>query len=739
MGPGGVHSLFLIFRSWNTVLNSAKKREPNRSLRRLTNRAFNRGVVMDEHAEVVEVELGPREGMDHKAQLRAIGGGIALVAALLIGALLATSDDPQSLDVTATQDDQSDSEDTADRTDESDAEPVVDNTSDETDRDLPANEGSDDSTEASAGDGFGEFAAQDSAYYGGPDGVIFDGSRFISIGYSESGPTLRTSNDGIIWAESPFAALPSNSNVYQLAEHDGMVIAVVEQWNDEGFDEDSPEAYLGPAEGPTHYLASSTNLETWTLTELPAPSADDGPVFLSVNGVVLNDAGVVLFTQAHREGGNQMRMLFDAGIIDTEDLDRYCGIDFADGDVYKVQLCNFEDDGSMWEEFEAAMDAATTDEERREIEIQFEENFVEPVPEVIATISPGDPLHDELHAIFTDQGSEPTTTILSGPVDGPFTQTELDFEGYPSGLVEVDGTFVTILQQWNRGETPTTTVLRSNDGQSWDEVGSLPEGDVGRLVAVGPNLLVLGGDDEGQPLSLLSTDLGASWTNADIITNLFGVYPEAAVGPAGVAVIMRGATEPYPAWTPPLPTEIERDGFVMTITYGDEDGLVTLHDADGNLIYSLKEYEMYETGSDGVVRVSRLTGMPTFLDPETGEDLVSFTQDDYEAAYRVFEDEPAEEIGFAIEILFSMDAIAFAPLNDPRLDIDTTRGNIQLVGVGDDEVIFAKHTWVEPPNTLFAFEEEGREPTEAEEQALDAWFSTNGGENAIEYIRVEIG
>ena len=48
-------------------------------------------------------------------------------------------------------------------------------------------------------------------------------------------------------------------------------------------------------------------------------------------------------------------------------------------------------------------------------------------------------------------------------------------------------------------------------------------------------------------------------------------------------------------------------------------------------------------------------------------------------------------------------------------------------------------TWVEPPATLFAFEEDGREPTEAEEQTLEAWFSDNGGENAVEYIRVEVG
>lgn len=695
---------------------------------------------MDGPVEIVEVEFMPEEGTSRKTQLRTIGGGIALVAALLIGAVLATSDDPETLDVTATQDDESDGEDAGDTTDQSDSEPVLDeDTGDETNRDLPANEGSDDSTEASAGDGFGDFAAEDAAFFGGSGAVIFDGSRFISIGYSESGQTLRTSDDGIAWSESPFTALPPNSNVYQLAEHDGTVIAIVEQWNDNGFDEDGPEAYFGPAEGPTHYLASSTDLEAWTLTELPAPSTDVGRVFISVNGVAANDAGVVLFTQAHREGGNEMRLLFDASIIDMDDLDRYCGIDFAEGDVYKVQLCNFEDDGSIWEEFEAAMEAATTDEERREIEIEFEENYVEPLPEVIATISPGDPLHDELHAIFTDQGSEPTTTILSGPVTGPFTQTELDVEGYPSGLVEVEGTFITILQQWNRGETSTTTVLRSSDGQTWDDVGSLPEGDVGRLVAVGSNLLVLGGTDEGQPLSLLSTDLGSSWTDADITTNLFGAYPEAAVGPAGVAVILQGATEPYPEWTPPPPIEIEREGFVMTITYGEEDGLVTLHDPDGNLIYSLREYEMYETGSDGVVRVSRLTGMPTFLDPETGEDLVSFTQDDYEAAYRVFEDEPQEEIGFGIELLFSTDAVTFTALNDPRLDIDTTRGNIQLVAVGDDEVIFAKHTWVEPPDTLFAFEEEGRAPTEAEEQALDAWFRDNGGENAIEYIRVVVG
>ena len=58
---------------------------------------------------------------------------------------------------------------------------------------------------------------------------------------------------------------------------------------------------------------------------------------------------------------------------------------------------------------------------------------------------------------------------------------------------------------------------------------------------------------------------------------------------------------------------------------------------------------------------------------------------------------------------------------------------MQPVGVGDDEAIFSITTYAEPDEELFAFEEEGREPTDEELEALELF---DGGSDSTEYIRI---
>lgn len=693
---------------------------------------------MDEHAELVDVELTAVPSDDRGSRLLALLGGTVLVAALLLGAYLATNDDEAEVDVAVGQDDVTEvTESDGDQTDGPEEDPVSE------DRDLPVDEGTTATTIGPCCADEAMFAAEDSAYYGGePGGVIFDGEQFLSIGYGPSGQTLRTSVDGIDWNERAFPGLPPNAHVYRLAEHNGTVVAVVEQWQEFDETENSVERFFGPSEGPKQFLASSADLETWTLTELPAAADDDGPVFRSISGLALNDAGVVLLTQTDIHGENELRVLFDAGIIDEEGLDNYCGLDFSDSEAIIVQRCNHEAEESFWMEFEEAMSAAETDEEREAIEREFEENYVESQPEVIATIEPGDPVHDRLSSMYEGPGQMPANTVLSGPVEGPWVESALPANGYAGNLVEVDGTFVAVVQQWGESNdaAPASVVLRSTNGSDWSVAGSIPGGGNGQLAVAGSNLVLLGGDEFGETRSFVSSDTGATWTPGTLSTALFGTYPQAVSGPAGIAVVMRGSTEPYPDFGPPEAITVTKDEYTLTMTFTRTGGTVTLTGPDGAEIYSLSQEQMYDGSGDEMVRLGRLSGSQTFLDPETGEDLVTFTNSDFERAYEgIVPTEPEQEIAQGLEILFSNDGQSWRELTDPRLDIDLLQGDVQVVAVGDDEVIVAVSMWNEPPMELFAFEQEGREPTQEEERALDEWFEENHGDNATEFFTIPVG
>jgi hypothetical protein len=201
---------------------------------------------------------------------------------------------------------------------------------------------------------------------------------------------------------------------------------------------------------------------------------------------------------------------------------------------------------------------------------------------------------------------------------------------------------------------------------------------------------------------------------------------------------LQGSLEPFEY--PQEPTgeiSVSRDGYTLTIDMRDN-GKMTLTGPDGAVIHTLSEEDMWGEGNaDGVVRTNPFTGTPTFLDPDTGEDLVSFTDEDFEAAWGSVEDDWVEP-EYGMEILFSADGTTWTVIEDERLSFDENEGSVNPVAVGDDEIIFAKHTWNEPPAELFAFEEEGREPTGAEIEALEGWESQFAGDNAVEYIRVEV-
>ncbi len=688
---------------------------------------------MDEQAELVDIELKAAEPDSTKSRLFVMLSGGALVAALLAGAYVATSDEATEVAVATEPADESEE---AQDEDAPKSEPTV--------ADDVSVESSPSTTVVHAGDE--EMAVDmvaDSAYYGGGEGsIIFDGSRYIGIGYGPSGQTLRTSVDGIEWDERAFPGLPQNSNVYRLAEHEGTVVAVVEQWEAFEESEDAADHFFGPPEGPKQFLASSTDLESWTLTELPATSDDEGPVYRSITGLALGDSGVALLTMTEPHGLDEMRILFDAGILDEDALENYCGLNFSDSEAIIVQKCNHQEDESFWMEFEEAMSAAETDEERQAIEQEFEENYVEVEPEIIATIEPGDAIYEQLSSIYEGPGEMPDNSVLTGPIAGPWVEKTLPVSGYASSLVEVDGVFVAVVQQWQETPDggPALVVVRSTNGSDWDVADSIPGAGHGLLAVAGSNLVLVGGDELGQPQSFVSSNGGESWAAGTLSTELYGAYPQAVHGPAGIAVVMRGSTEPYPDFGGPEVITVTKDGYTLTMTYSSDGGTVRLAGPDGADIYSLTQEQMYGEPSEEIVRIGRLSGSQTFLDPETGDDLVTFTNSDFERAYEeIMPTEPEEEIAQGLEILFSNDGQSWRELTDPRLDIDLRQGDVQVVAVGDDEVIVAVSTWNEPPAELFAFEREGRAPSATEEAALNEWFEVNHGGHTSEFFTIPVG
>ena len=59
-----------------------------------------------------------------------------------------------------------------------------------------------------------------------------------------------------------------------------------------------------------------------------------------------------------------------------------------------------------------------------------------------------------------------------------------------------------------------------------------------------------------------------------------------------------------------------------------------------------------------------------------------------------------------------------------------------IEAVGDDEILVRTEVSSEPPEELFAFDIEGREPTEEELEALDLWYAENG--NLSEIISIPV-
>ena len=128
-----------------------------------------------------------------------------------------------------------------------------------------------------------------------------------------------------------------------------------------------------------------------------------------------------------------------------------------------------------------------------------------------------------------------------------------------------------------------------------------------------------------------------------------------------------------------------------------------------------------------------------WIDPETGEELVTFLVDDItfaiDQAFQIFDEpEEFEEPEFVSELWFSVDGQNWVLIDTFEPDANEDQFS-RIAAVGDDEIVLLTETFPIPPDDLFDFEEEGRDPTQAELDALDEFFSQSP---TFEWTRVPV-
>ncbi len=702
----------------------------------------------------VDIEFTPIPPRSSRGRTAALViGGLALVSALVAGVFVAAGDDPTEVAVAAdeTGDDGAAEIDDGVRPDEG-----ADPDAEDADVEDAAEDGQDEAiadeamTDAEMSDSMMVEQAMDSAY-GVDVGQLqwIDGRGFVGIGHGMNGMVLHESADGTSWTQTPLEGIDANSSMWQIVEDDGTWYGLLEEWpNEELLFEESAEPtaemFFGPYPQPERFVASSTDLVNWTVT--PIPNLAEGDEEFYVSSLAVSNGRVVMSGEVMAHGPDEMKILYDAGLLDVEDFESFCGIDVAgEDDPILVYRCDYEIDEQM-AMLEERMATADTDEAQAEIEAEmdalmaeYDENYE---PEVLIEIAVGDPLHDELFSLWSGHGHEPETIVLSGPPAGPFVATPVDATHLYS-IVATDAGFAGLAHNESG-----VVVHTSTDGTSWTRSTEI-DGWIDQLITFDGALVATGRTSASNELLLFrSADGGTTWTQTPLESSLYDGHGWALTGPAGVAVMVEGSLEPYDHQMDdfmPEPLSIVKDGYTLTIEFA-EGSTMTLSGPDGAVIHSFDEEEMWSSrnpGIEGVVEVSgRWDSDLTFLDPESGEPLVTFGESDFEAAWEENEANMSVEEGeweepeWGAQLLFSADGVTFVEIEGEFGSDETS--STQLMGVGDDEILVAKHTWSEqePPQELFGFEMEGRDPTDAEIEALDAWFAEHNG---VEWIRIPVG
>jgi len=298
----------------------------------------------------------------------------------------------------------------------------------------------------------------------------------------------------------------------------------------------------------------------------------------------------------------------------------------------------------------------------------------------LAVIPPGTPEHAEIFAAVDAPGSERVDIIVwTGGADRPFEVQRLAAQEFASPSVLADADGF-VLFDIGAG---TPAVRRSADGVVWGEPSEV------------------GGDGQ-RPGSALDS------------------LPER------VTITVDGYT---------LVTDLESAGpFVVT-------------GPDGTVIHDLPEGSSIFDDADDLDGVARFEGVDderlVILDPVTGDELFSVTQEEFVAAMGLdpsLLDPAALDADEVIGGVVPTQALMFTTGDGTWRRIDdlppaVADSFLTLEAVGDDEVLLRIERIVEPPDIAFLAED--GEFTAEQQAAMDAWERAQ--QDAAQLVRVPVG
>ena len=230
--------------------------------------------------------------------------GVAVAAALGIGAVALNGDDSE-LDTAQTSEPQDGSETTSssggDDLAGTDDEGAMFDEAESADFEIA------DEAEAM------EDSAASFGFGGGSDSsTVFDGERFVSLANTGSGWSVRTSVDGIEWAETQTSGLPDMGHLQGLLFEDGTLITVANEYSETA---------------SRQSIATSTDGVSWQTTEIGG--VDNGVGEAHVSAAVAFDGQVLVFRNIYEGGGgtDPWQLLSEQGLIDRNAEVEICEVD----------------------------------------------------------------------------------------------------------------------------------------------------------------------------------------------------------------------------------------------------------------------------------------------------------------------------------------------------------------------------------------------------------------------------
>ncbi|MEZ5226725.1 MAG: hypothetical protein R2710_08610 [Acidimicrobiales bacterium] len=212
-------------------------------------------------------------------------------------------------------------------------------------------------------------------------------------------------------------------------------------------------------------------------------------------------------------------------------------------------------------------------------------------------------------------GSGGQTSFAVAEDGGDFELVEAPVQGWPGQLAVSADRVLT--QLWSESGS---AVLASTDGRTWTQERPLGDAEVNQLVNVGNRLVVTGYGEQGL-VRASSDDGGRTWQPID---GLPSEVSDLVGGPAGfVATGMSGVADAVQELV------IKKDGYWVTL--GETVRVVEIASGDTVLEFGPE----VTSGDEMPPEVIENEGPPwtlTFLDPETGEELVTVDEDDLNRA-----------------------------------------------------------------------------------------------------------